>query len=107
MKKISSPIQANALSVATSTIQSEQKVLRHRSEEVLRMLVKAVETMQIGVTITDTEGRILYTNPAEASMHGYDVSELVGKDVRIFSPATLWRPMALKQIKTMKRWKRE
>ena len=29
-----------------------------------RQLEKAVETMQIGVTITDTEGRIVYINRA-------------------------------------------
>ena len=38
----------------------------------LRMLEKAFETIQIGVTITDTESRIIYVNPADARMHGYD-----------------------------------
>jgi diguanylate cyclase (GGDEF)-like protein/PAS domain S-box-containing protein len=52
----------------------------------LRVLEKAVETMQIGVTITDTEGRILYTNPAEARMHGYTVDELRGRHARLFAP---------------------
>ena len=30
-------------------------------------------------TITDTRGTIVYTNPAEATMHGYGVDELVGR----------------------------
>jgi len=35
--------------------------------------------MQLGVTITDTEGMIIYTNAAEARMHGYSVEELIAK----------------------------
>ncbi|MBN2017210.1 MAG: PAS domain S-box protein [Candidatus Cloacimonetes bacterium] len=50
---------------------------------------KAFETMRLGVTLADTDRRIIYTNPADAAMHGYDVSELLGKDVRIFSPPDL------------------
>ncbi|HEX37561.1 MAG TPA: PAS domain S-box protein [Candidatus Cloacimonetes bacterium] len=50
---------------------------------------KAFETMRLGVTLTDTERRIIYTNPADALMHGYEVNELIGKDVRIFSPPDL------------------
>ena len=45
----------------------------------LLQLEKAVETMQVGVTITDLEGRIVYVNPAEAAMHGYEAEELLGK----------------------------
>ena len=80
---------------------------RRGAEEALRRLEKAVETMQLGVTITDTEGRILYTNPAEASMHGYAVEELIGKDIRIFSPRKLWRPMTTEEMKRMNSWRRE
>src|SRR4051812_6077135 len=43
--------------------------------ETLRSLFKAVETMQIGVTVTDVSGVILYANAAEALMHGYAVEE--------------------------------
>ena len=50
---------------------------------------KAFETMRLGVTLTDTDRRIIYTNPADAAMHGYEVSELLGKDVRMFSPPDL------------------
>ena len=44
---------------------------RERAVEGLRALRKAVETIRMGVTITDVRGRILYTNPADAAMHGY------------------------------------
>jgi len=78
-----------------------------RTEETLRMLEKAIETMQLGVTITDMERKILYTNPAEAAMHGYQVEELIGKDSRIFALPGSQKPMALEQIKEIKSWRRE
>ena len=52
----------------------------------LRRLEKAVETMSLGVTISDVEGRILYANPADARNHGYDVTELIGKNASLYSP---------------------
>ncbi len=78
-----------------------------RSEDTLHSLEKAIETMQLGVTITDTNGEILYTNPAEAKMHGYKVTDLIGKDVRIFAHNKLWKYMTLEQMKEIKSWRRE
>jgi PAS domain S-box-containing protein len=76
-------------------------------EERFRFFEKVLETMQIGITITDERGKILYTNPADAGMHGYQVEELIGKDVRVFAPKQLWKPMAREQLLDMKCWKRE
>ena len=70
-------------------------------------LKKAFDTMQIGVTISDVNGRIVYINSADANMHGYEVEELLGEEVRIFSPTKLWKPMNLKEIKSLHKWKRE
>ncbi len=78
-----------------------------QSNETLYLFKKVFETMQLGVTITDLEGKILYTNPAEAKLHGYKMEELIGKDVRIFAPSELWSPLAFEQIKRLKRLKRE
>ncbi|HEX4956183.1 MAG TPA: PAS domain S-box protein [Thermoanaerobaculia bacterium] len=50
----------------------------------LRMLEKAVETMSLGVTVTDVGGRILYANPADARMHGYRPQELIGEPASRF-----------------------
>jgi len=80
---------------------------RKRVEEQLRRLGKAVETMQLGVTITDMTGKIIYTNPADAKMHGYSVEELIGKDVRFFAPPESRQKMTLEQIEEMKGWVRE
>ncbi|HEX2203589.1 MAG TPA: EAL domain-containing protein [Longimicrobium sp.] len=73
----------------------------------LRMLEKAVETMQLGVTITDTEGRILYTNPADARMHGYSIDELRGRHARIFAPPEHARPIDRDAIEDVTSWARE
>lgn len=58
---------------------------RQRVEMNLSRLAKAVETMSLGVTITDMANKILYVNPADARLHGYNVDELIGKDSRIYA----------------------
>jgi PAS domain S-box-containing protein len=73
----------------------------------LRSYEKAFETMQIGVTITDLKGIILYSNPADLKMHGYTGENLKGKSVKMFSPDGTWQPMSLDMIRSMKRWKRD
>ncbi len=57
------------------------------SQMSLRKLEKAVETTGVGITITDTDGRIVYINPADAAMHGFRVDELFGQYARIFAPS--------------------
>ena len=75
---------------------------RKQTEKELLQLKKAVETMQLGVTISDLDGKILYTNLADAQMHGYQVDELLGQDVGIFAPPDSRKPMSLDQIKQWK-----
>jgi len=78
-----------------------------RVERRLRTLDKAVQTMQIGVTVTDLAGKILYTNPADAKIHGYDVEELIGRDASIYTGGEPRRPMSPDQLNRMKSWRRE
>ena len=73
----------------------------------LRSFEKALETMQIGVTITDLDGNILYINSAELEMHGHAGEDMRGKNIKLFAPPDYWNPLTTEQIKTMKRWKRE
>jgi PAS domain S-box-containing protein len=80
---------------------------RKRSEETLQLLHKAVETIPIGLTITDTEGKIVYSNPADAKMHDYTVDELIGKSTRIFAPRENWKNIPFEQLKGLKTWSRE
>ena len=77
--------------------------MHHQLDEQLHQLKTAVETMQLGVTITDMDGKILYTNPAEASMHGYGIDDLLGQDLGILAPEELRNPMTPEQISRMQR----
>ena len=73
----------------------------------LLQLRAAVEAMQIGVTITDTQGRIVYVNAADAAMHGYAVAQLIGRDAHIFAPPERRRRLSGEQLRDMARWVRE
>jgi diguanylate cyclase (GGDEF)-like protein/PAS domain S-box-containing protein len=76
------------------------------AEHALIGLGKAVETMQLGVTITDLSGKIVYTNPADARMHGYEPAQLIGQDVSAFA-AGVRRPMSPEDLERMRSWRRE
>ena len=80
---------------------------RKKNEEQLLLLEKALSTTNVGITITDMAGRIVYTNPAEAKMHGYSVSELIGNDVEILAPKDLRQSLDIQNIKADKTKKRE
>jgi diguanylate cyclase (GGDEF)-like protein/PAS domain S-box-containing protein len=78
------------------------------AEARLQRLEKALDTMQVGVTITDAERRILYVNRAEAEMHGYSKEELFGEKASIFAPKRLHaKPIPPPQLKTICSWQRE
>ncbi len=102
---LTKPIDFEDLEITLDrTIRHVQQVLhevteREKAEKQMLQLKKAVENMHLGVTITDLEGKILYTNPAEARMHGYQADELIGQDVGIFAPPEHRDPMTLDQIK--------
>jgi diguanylate cyclase (GGDEF)-like protein/PAS domain S-box-containing protein len=88
------------------------RALRHAAEhkrvaDSLRQLQAAVDTMQLGVSITDGDGRIVYLNAAEAEMHGYTVEELVGQDARNLSPREQWRTLPPRELPKVTKWKRE
>lgn len=84
-------------------IATEQK----KAEEKLTLLRKAMETIEVGVTITDKNGIINYTNPAEAGMHGYHVEDLIGRHSSIFSPHRPLKSESIADINSMVHWKRE
>ena len=44
-------------------------------------LLRAVEQMSLGFTLSDGDGRIVYANRAEGEMHGYSPTELIGRHV--------------------------
>jgi len=56
---------------------------RKRAEEALKMQARLLESMAEGVSLLDEGGGILYTNPAEDAMFGYESGELLGKHVSV------------------------
>ncbi len=61
----------------------ENAIRRHRAEEQVRKLTRAVEQSPASVVITDTEGRIEYVNPKFTSLTGYSSEEVLGENPRI------------------------
>jgi diguanylate cyclase (GGDEF)-like protein/PAS domain S-box-containing protein len=81
---------------------------REPAHQQLLRLEKALDTMQVGVTITDINRRIVYVNRAEADMHGYTKEELVGQDATILAPKKIrTKPMGVEALKQLKSWHRE
>lgn len=82
---------------------------RKQSEKLLYRLQKAVETTEVGITITDEFGRIVYSNPADASMHGYNAEELIGQYSSIFAAPKTARQLTSPQKKEEEtsNWTRE
>lgn len=73
----------------------------------LTHLNTAAEQARVGVTVTDPAGKIVYTNPAEARMHGQQVDELVGQDVGILAPPDMRHPLPLEEIQADPRQTRQ
>lgn len=78
----------------------------NREEELLQ-LKKAVETMKLGVTICNTKGEIIYVNPADARMHGWEVEDLIGQDVRVYATKKKLAPWQMDQVMKWKGMTRE
>lgn len=91
--------------VMLGTIQdiTEQRETENR----LRLLKEAVECLPVGITITGVDGKIVYTNPAEAQIHGYTVDELLNGEARVLAPQRLRIPMPLEQLEKIGLWRRE
>jgi two-component system cell cycle sensor histidine kinase/response regulator CckA len=79
----------------------------HELDDAYRRLLAAVETMQLGVTVTDIDGKIVFTNSADARMHGYTVEELIGQDVSVFCLPGYRRSLTSGQLREMRSWRRE
>jgi diguanylate cyclase (GGDEF)-like protein/PAS domain S-box-containing protein len=80
---------------------------RRAAEERLMLLERALHAVDLGVTITDQAGTIIFTNPAEARMHGYRVEELYGREARSLAPPELWNGETGVPARPVRRWMRE
>jgi len=83
-------------------------ITQHKqAQEILYLLESAIKTIPLGITISDPNGKILYTNPAEARMHGFAEHELIGQSTRILAPEGKWQQMASEELAKTENWKRE
>lgn len=57
---------------------------RRNAQIELRKLSRAVQQSSAGIVITDTSGKIEYTNPKFSEMTGYSPEEIIGNYSRIF-----------------------
>ncbi|MDP2069339.1 MAG: PAS domain S-box protein [Lutibacter sp.] len=64
---------------------SQDITKRKQAEERLRHLSQAVEQSPASIILTDTQGNIVYVNPKTLEVTGYELSELIGKNPKIFS----------------------
>lgn len=76
-------------------------------EERLRMLKQAIDCLPIGFTLSDIERRIIYSNPAEAEIHGYTTEELVGREACMFAPRSLRKQFTPDQLNNLGVLRRE
>lgn len=59
---------------------------QRQSADRLVMLQDALDSLPLGITISDLDGHIIYTNPAEEEQHGYARGELAGLPVSLLGP---------------------
>jgi len=80
---------------------------RERIHENLYKLEKAIETASVGITVTDLEGRIVYTNPAEALIRGVHLDDLMSDEATFIAPPDPIYPTSLEQAQSMGAFRRE
>ena len=75
-------------------------------EDHIGMLKEVFDCLPIGITFSDANGKIVYSNPTELEIHGYTFEELLGREARQFAPENLRKPL-LPGKDTIGVWKRE
>jgi putative two-component system response regulator len=76
-------------------------------EQALNIYSKTLESISTGVTITNLDGIIIYTNSAEAKMHGYTKDELIGSHVSVLSPIKTMKTKSIDEVMKYKEFARE
>lgn len=83
--------------------------VRKAVERQLQLQSQVLNSMLEGVSVTDSEGHIVYTNPAEDRIFGYEPGELIGQHVTVqnaYSPAENQEKVAavIEVLKTGRTW---
>jgi len=66
-----------------------------------------LDAMQLGVTVTDSSGTIVYSNPADATMHGYAQGDLIGQPGSVFAPPTARKTVTTGELPNLRSWRRD
>ncbi len=61
-------------------------------------LFSAIEHIQIGIIITDLDGKIHYANPSVAVMHGWEPNEPAGRHLSDFFPPGIFQSITMHEI---------
>ncbi|MCB0221596.1 MAG: EAL domain-containing protein, partial [Chrysiogenetes bacterium] len=96
----------SALYEAFDQLQSEHTSLRLENLS-YASLVKALDTLPLGVTVSDRHGKIIYSNPVDAAMHGYQQEELPGRYASILATGGPGRPVDPSRLESLRGFKRE
>ena len=100
-------LQRLAAAVDRAMREAAARAAHRADQETLTALRKAVDSLPIGVTITGTDGRILFANPAEHELHGYAAGELIGRPGRDLVAPELAQPLTVEEMRHLRTWKRE
>jgi PAS domain S-box-containing protein len=73
----------------------------------MALLMKAIDTVPVGVTLSDRDGTIIYTNAAEARTHGYDVYEILGSRASMFAPEDRRKDYTQQDMEGFGGWSRD
>ncbi len=73
------------MSPKTGARRARKRITPAQSGEFLQMQSRVLESMIEGVVVSDEDGYILYTNPAEDRMFGYAAGELTGQRVTVLN----------------------
>ncbi|HOW38969.1 MAG TPA: PAS domain S-box protein [Bacteroidales bacterium] len=58
---------------------------KRKAEEKIRLLNRAVESSSVSIIVTESTGRIIYTNPFFSELTGYSAEDVSGKNPRILN----------------------
>lgn len=112
LKKLTDTLE-NKVKEQTQAIEESNESLRaemHAKNEAYRSLLlleKAVKTTNTGITFKDTNNIIRFINDADARMHGYEPSELIGKDAGILTSTGIIKKLDINELKQIKSWARQ
>lgn len=86
---------------------SQEKFVQcEKIKELLKILRDIADSLPIGITLSDASGKIIYTNPAELEMHGYQEEEVAGMEARKYAPDSFRRPLSVDPGQ-LRVWRRE